>query len=154
MDAINQDKFNEQMLFLKTANFGNYLHKWQWFCITLPLLSLLINFDSDLIVVNFLRMLLIEIVALWTIYSMYLFFKPLASTDTMIFSKLKLFLVYFINTALLWFLLNVDLDLNRHLFRHILIDLGIAIAFSLLLSGIMAACMNENIKTFIQNKTT
>ncbi|MGX7052287.1 hypothetical protein [Leuconostoc palmae] len=152
MDAVNQDRFNKQMLFLKTASFGEYLRKWLWFCTILPLLSFLINFDINLIVLNILRMVLVGLMALWTIYSMYLFFKPLAATNTLFFSKLKLFEMYFFNMTMLWFLLNINLDTNKSIIWNIIISLGLAVFFGLIMSAIMASCMNQNIKVFIQNK--
>ncbi|ADG40729.1 MULTISPECIES: hypothetical protein [Leuconostoc] len=152
MDAVNQTRFNAQMAFLKTANFGQYLYKWRWFCMTIPLISLVFNFDTNSIVFNVLRMAIIEIVALWTIYSMYLFFKPLASTHTVAFSKMKLFLMYFVNMTVMWFLLNSHLNTSHFSMRNFLIELGISIAFGLIFSGIMASCMNENIKVFVRNK--
>lgn len=152
MDAVNQTRFNAQMAFLKTASFGQYLYKWRWFCITIPLISFVFNFDTNLIVFNVLRMVFIEIVALWTIYSMYLFFKPLAATHTIVFSKIKMFLMYFVNMTMMWFLLNSKLNIHQFSMRSFLIDLAVSITFGLIFSGVMASCMNENIKVFVRNK--
>ncbi|WP_349585280.1 hypothetical protein [Leuconostoc citreum] len=149
MDALNQEKFNKQMSFLKTATFREYLRKWQWFCISVPLISFLINFNINWVVFNIFRMILVGLMAVWSIFSMYSFFKPLAVTNTLLFSKLKLFEMYFINMTMLWFLLNINLDTNKSLIWSVLISFGTAVCFGL----IMASCMNQNITAFIQKKT-
>lgn len=154
MDIANTKKFKAQMEFLKTASFLDYLKKWRWYFLLIPVFAFLTDFLDGITWWTVVKATLLLLIEGLYFYWMYHFFKRIATNQQTSISKGQLFLGYFFNGTLFWFIFQ--LDFNKVIsgnFKPLLLGIGIAMGFGFMLGSISYACMNETLKDYLKHNT-
>lgn len=142
------------MEFLKTASFLDYLKKWRWYFLLIPVLAFLTDFLNGITWWTVVKVIFLLLVEGLYFYWVYHFFKRIATNQQITISNGRLFFGYFFNGTLFWFIFQLDFNKVIHgNFHSLLLEISIAVGFGAILGGLSYACMKETLKDFIkQNK--
>lgn len=148
MDILDRDKFKEQMIFLETSSFLDFVKKNRWYLLLLPLITGINGLFDGMYDWLFVKIFIVTLAGLVFYYWMYRFFKPIATGQRIQYSNVNLLVGYSSGLSILCGLSTSAWD--SIFSNNFFIESVSTVIFGLVLGGIFTACLNIQLKEYLK----